>query len=106
MTLALVAFFFVFGLVAIRPEVVESWIGATGGAELVASWTWWGRSIEVSWALAKVTVLLGVLGGFYFTVYVITDATYRQEFFTEIVERVRETLAVRAAYLALRRTTP
>lgn len=104
-TVALVAFFFAFGLVAIRPEVVVAWVGATGEADLLASWVWAGRSIEVSWALVKVTTLLGALGGFYFTVYVITDATYREEFFTEIIDRIRESLAVRTAYLALRATT-
>ena len=48
---------------------------------------------------------IGALSGFYFTVYVITDATYREEFFTEIVREVRQSLAVRTIYLALVRSS-
>ena len=44
---------------------------------------------------------LGVVSGFYFTICVITDATYRAEFFTEVVAEVRQSLAVRTVYLAL-----
>ena len=48
---------------------------------------------------------LGVVSGFYFTICVITDATYRSEFFTEIVREVRQSLAVRTIYLALVRSS-
>ena len=101
-TLALGAFFFVFGLLAIRPEVVASWVGGTTAPEALSSWTWFDRQFVVTVPLVHVSVLIAVLGGFYFTVYVITDATYRQEFFTEVVGEVRQSLAVRKVYLALR----
>lgn len=99
-TLAIAAFFFAFGTVAVRPEVVAGWLGGSP-PEPLASWTVFGRDIEVTRALINVSGLLGALSGFYFTVYVITDATYREEFFTEIVAEVRESLAVRAVYLGL-----
>ena len=40
--------------------------------------------------------------GFYFTVYVLTDATYRREFLDEVLVELRQAFAVRAVYLASR----
>lgn len=99
-TLAVAAFFFGFGLVAIRPEVVTAWLGDVDPQDL-ATWTVFGSDLRVTGALLKVSGFLGTLSGFYFTVYVITDATYREEFFTAIVGEVRQSLAVRNVYLAL-----
>jgi hypothetical protein len=103
-TLTIGGFFFAFGLVAIRPEVVGAWLGDEIGRGELASWEWFGRRIEVTRALLHVAGFLGALSGFYFTVYVITDATYREEFFEEIVGEVRQSLAVRNVYLAVLRT--
>ena len=69
---------------------------------MLATWELFGREIELTRALIHVAGFLGALSGFYFTVYVITDATYREEFFTEILAEVRQSLAVRNVYLALR----
>ncbi len=101
-TVAISVFFFVFGLVAIRPEVISAWLGDIGH-DTLATWELFGREMELTRALIHVAGFLGALSGFYFTVYVITDATYREEFFTEIVADVRQSLAVRNVYLALLR---
>ena len=94
-------FFVVFGLILVRPEVGEAWIGDVD-PDVIASWTWFGQPVAVTEELLRVSGLLGALSGFYFTVYVITDNTYREEFFEDIVDDVRESLAVRNVYLALR----
>jgi len=99
-TVAIAAFFFGFGLVAIRPEVVAAWLGDVD-PQIVAEWHVLGAELQVTGALLKVSGFLGALSGFYFTVYVITDSTYREEFFTGIVDEVRQSLAVRNVYLAL-----
>ena len=100
-SVAISLFFFVFGLVAIRPEVISAWLGDIS-SETLATWELFGRQIELTRALIHVAGFIGALSGFYFTVYVITDATYREEFFTEIVADVRQSLAVRNVYLAER----
>lgn len=100
-TLAMTAFFLAFGLIAIRPEVVAAWLGDDIGPGVLVELELFGQPIEVTRALLHAAGFLGVLSGFYFTVYVITDATYREEFFTEILEEIRQSLAVRNAYLAL-----
>jgi len=99
-TAAIAGFFFAFGLVAIRPEVIDAWLGSIG-TEVLASWEVFGREVQLTRALIHVSGFLGALSGFYFTVYVITDATYREEFFTEILDEVRQSLAVRNVYLTL-----
>ena len=100
-SVAISLFFFVFGLFAIRPEVISAWLGDIS-SETLATWELFGREIELTRALIHVAGFLGALSGFYFTVYVITDATYREEFFTEIIADVRQSLAVRNVYLALK----
>ena len=99
-TAAMAGFFFAFGVIAIRPEAMGAWLGDLDPGVL-AEWEWFGYPMTITRALVHTAGFLGILSGFYFTVYVITDATYRSEFFTEIVEELRESLAVRQAYLAL-----
>jgi len=62
-----------------------------------------GEQFAVTSSLLRVSGFLAALSGFYFTVYVITDSTYREEFFEDVVSDVRESIAVRSVYLALRR---
>jgi hypothetical protein len=100
-TVSLSLFFFAFGLVAIRPEVIDAWLGDVVDPGHLAEFRWFGQELVVTRALVHVAGFLGILAGFYFTVYVITDSTYREEFFEEIVDQVRQSLAVRRVYLAL-----
>lgn len=96
-------FFVAFGLLTITPAVIESWIGRPPH-ELVTA-TLWGRPVLVSEELLRVTAFLGAFSCLYFAVYAITDTTYRQEFFDELVGEVREALAVRAVYRAAKSST-
>ncbi|CAN5861768.1 hypothetical protein BH24ACT3_BH24ACT3_10520 [soil metagenome] len=97
------AFFVLFGLVAVPGPVIESWAGPAAVADPLVRFDVAGRSVVVTAALLRVAGFLAAFSGLYFTVYVITDATYRQEFFDQVVGEVRETLAVRVVYLALLR---
>ena len=58
-------------------------------------------------ALLRVAVFLGVFSGFYVAVYAVTDDTYREQFFERVATELRQTFAVRAAYLqAIGRALP
>lgn len=89
LALAVFAFFVLFGVVAVRPEIVESWLGhaPTGGA--------------LSTQLIQVSIFLAAFSGLYFTVYAITDETYRRQFFTQITTELEHAVGVRAVYRAL-----
>jgi len=94
-------FFVVFGLVAVRPEVVQSWVAQPDLDELFR-FTVSGEGVVLTTELLRVAIFLAAFSGFYFTVYVITDATYRREFFEEVVAEVRQALAVRTVYLTVK----
>ncbi len=90
LAVAVSTFFIVFGAVAIDDDVIASWVAGGADYEL-------GQHV-VSVQLLKVAIFLGSFSGLYFTVYAITDATYRQQFFTEILRELERAVGVRAVY--------
>lgn len=56
------------------------------------------RDLVLTRQLLQVSGFLAAFTGFYFTVYLVTDATYRREFRDDVVAELREALAVRAVY--------
>jgi hypothetical protein len=48
--------------------------------------------------LLRVAGFLATFTGLSFTVYLVTDPTYREEFRTDVASELREAFAVRAAY--------
>lgn len=91
-------FFVVFGLLTVTPATAAGWSGAP--VDVLAEWEWWGRPVALTPELLRVTGFLTAFSGFYFTVYLLTDTTYRREFLEDVLAEVREALAVRAVYLA------
>ena len=97
LSLAVFGFFLVFGSVAIDDKVVESWIG---------SWPDYPPDLPlVSRELTQVATFLAAFSGLYFTVYAVTDATYRQQFFTAITRELERAVTVRVAYRAVQART-
>lgn len=94
-------FFVGFGVLTVTPELTTTWVGTE--AHLLVDGTLWGRSVAVTTELLQVAGFLTAFSGFYFTVYVLTDATYRKEFLEEVLVELRQAFAVRAVYLASRR---
>ncbi len=95
LSLAVFAFFLVFGVVAIDDDVVELWIGVEPTPFLGLPWL----SVE----LVQVSVFLASFSGLYFTVYAVTDANYRQQFFTAIMRELARVVSARVVYRALTR---
>jgi len=94
LSVAVCLFFIVFGVVAIEDQVVGTWIGHDPTYVLGDGF--------VSVQLTKVSIFLGSFSGLYFTVYAVTDATYRQQFFTEILRELERAVGVRAVYRHLK----
>ncbi|WP_404383112.1 hypothetical protein LL946_17870 [Knoellia locipacati] len=95
LALVVFTFFVVFGSIAIRPEVIESWVGhpptyETGGLHLVSN------------ELFSVAVFLSAFAGLYFTVQAVIDQNYRREFFSRIEDDLQRAIGVRKVYVALR----
>jgi hypothetical protein len=90
-----------FGLLAINREIVESWTGDP--ANSLWAPTLGGRELLLSEELLRVSGFLAAFTALYFTVYLVTDPTYREQFRDEVVKDVRGALAARACYLYERR---
>lgn len=98
--LALGLFFVAFGALAISPEVIDAWIGGDGTVLFTVDL--FGDEIVVTEALLRVAGAIAVVSGLYYAIAVVTDATYREEFRTELTDEMRATFAARAEYLRVR----
>jgi len=94
LSLAVFAFFILFGALTITPTVIRTWVGH-GPHTLGFSWL---GSLE----LLQVSVFLAAFSGLYFTVAAVTDQLYREQFFTNVSDELERAVSVRAVYLALR----
>jgi hypothetical protein len=96
---AMGGFFVVFGAIAVRPEVLNSWIG-TAGDELVA-FDFLGERARVTAELLRVSGAIAAFSGLYYAIAVLTDATYRAQFLDRLNGELRETFEQRTRYLEL-----
>ena len=72
----------------------------------MAAWTRDGVAelrglVNLSVELVQVSVFLAAFSGLYFAVSAVTDETYREQFFTELLDELERAVGVRAVYLAL-----
>jgi hypothetical protein len=58
---------------------------------------------NLSVELVQVSIFIAAFSGLYFTVVVVTDEAYRDQFFTGVKAELERAVGVRAAYLAARR---
>jgi hypothetical protein len=96
---AMGGFFVAFGAIAIRPEVLHSWLG-TNGNELVA-FDFLGERAQITEELLRVSGAIAAFSGLYYAIAVLTDATYRAQFLDRLNGELRETFERRARYLEL-----
>jgi hypothetical protein len=96
LAVAVFAFFLVFGRVAITADVVESWVGHEPQPILELT-----RFLPISNELLQVSVFLAAFSGLYFTVYAVTDETYRTQFFTAVSDELERAIGVHAVYRSL-----
>ncbi|HET7718928.1 MAG TPA: hypothetical protein VFK43_03100, partial [Acidimicrobiales bacterium] len=94
-----VAFFTAFGLLAVRPVVQERWLGEPDASRPLVDFDLLGSPAALTPGLLRVAVFLGAFSGFYVAVYAVTDRAYREQFFDRVAGELRQTFAVRAAYL-------
>jgi hypothetical protein len=99
-SMMIAAFLTVFGVLAIDESLREDWLGTTGN-ELV-SFNLLGERLELTGQLLRVAVGLAAFSGFYFSIAIFTDSTYRQEFLEELTSEMRRSFKERAEYLRLR----
>ena len=91
-------FYLVFGLFAVREQTMLQWVS---DQDLSVIWEGdlFGNPIVFTWELVRVSLFVAAFSGLQFTVSVLTDSTYRAEFFESAVGEIHQALAVRALYL-------
>jgi hypothetical protein len=94
------AFLVLLGLLTMPTEVVESWTQMPA-RPIGPALSLLGREVVLTEELLRVASFLGAFSGLYFAVTAVTDPSYREEFFTDVVSDVRQAFAVRAAYRAV-----
>jgi hypothetical protein len=99
-SLAVGAFFVLFGAFAIGPAVTDAWIGGAGDQLLAV--TLFGDEARVTVVLLVVSGAIAAFSGLYYAIAVLTDSVYRAEFLEELEQSLRETFVARADYLRLR----
>ncbi|WP_354698318.1 hypothetical protein DSM112329_03990 [Paraconexibacter sp. AEG42_29] len=94
---AIGGFFLVFGTLTISDDVIESWIGH--GSHRIVRLDLLGIDARVSRELLRVSTAIAALSGLYYSIAVLTDGTYREEFLTELTAEMRSSFQQRADYL-------
>jgi hypothetical protein len=90
-------FLVAFGLIAVAPDTATAWVGRD--VHRLVHGELWGRGVALTAELLQVATLLAAVAGFSFTLSLLTDRAYRQEFLDEVVQEIRQAFAVRAVYL-------
>lgn len=92
-------FFVCFGAIAIKTSVAEAWVGHP-----LTEATFFTIPIPiegVSNELIQVSIVMASFSALYFAVYAVNDASYREQFFEEILEELQKVLLARECYLRL-----
>jgi hypothetical protein len=104
-SLMITLFLVVFGVLAIDDSLRTQWLGSPGHE--LFHFHMLGERLELTSELIRVAVGLAAFSGFYFSISIFTDSTYREEFLDELTGEMRKSFEERAEYLQLRaRTTP
>ncbi|GAA1475995.1 hypothetical protein GCM10009623_04410 [Nocardioides aestuarii] len=94
LAVSVLVFFVVFGGIVMTSQVQQHWTGGTVHHLPYLD----NLSVE----LLQVSVFLAAFSALYFTVAVLTDETYKEQFFSDVLAELERAVGVRAGYLALR----
>ncbi|WP_332665017.1 hypothetical protein [Aeromicrobium sp.] len=100
LSFGLFAFFVVFGRLTIPDDTIISWTQQATVHDLPSSL---GKHLPLTNELFQVAVFLASFAGLYFTVYAVTDETYRSQFFAGLSTELEQAVAVNAVYVSLPR---
>jgi hypothetical protein len=93
-------FLTVFGVLAVDDSIRTQWLGVPG-RELL-HFHLFGERLELTSQLLRVAAGLAAFSGFYFSIAIFTDSTYREEFLGELTSEMRRSFKDRAEYLRVR----
>lgn len=104
-------FFATAGALLVDTQVVQAWTGLER-SEINVLFTLdflgsdAGDHIQVTAQLLRASFGIAAFSGLYYSVAMLVDSTYRDEFMHELTDQMRSTFAIREEYLTLRRDAP
>jgi hypothetical protein len=103
---AMFSFLVVLGLLTVPTSLATIWIGEH--PDVLTSFHLFGKQLSVTTELLESAGFLAGFTALQFTVSLLSDKTYQEEFLHDLRDKLREALAVRAVYLAvmIRRQRP
>jgi hypothetical protein len=102
-SLAIGIFFSALGLLLVSRSTIAAWTGlAPGDLHVLVTLHLGGRELVLTEPTLRVAGFVTAFAGLQFTMNLLTDATYRAEFRSEVVGEIRQAFAVRAIYLRAR----
>jgi hypothetical protein len=96
---AMFAFLVVLGVLTVPTDLATVWI--TEKPDVLLEFGLFGADLSVTAELLEAAGFLAGFTALQFTVSLLSDDTYQEEFLTDLRESLRESLAVRAVYLTV-----
>jgi hypothetical protein len=96
---AMFGFLVLLGLLTVPVDLASAWAGAP--VDELVSLRLFGADLAVSSELLKTSAFLAGFTSLQFTVSLLSDGTYQEEFLHELREELRDALAARAVYLTV-----
>jgi hypothetical protein len=93
-------FFVVFGTLLVVPRIQQHWT-ELGTPVVLYDLPLVGTRLGITHELLRVATGTAAFSGLYYTVAMVVDSTYRDEFVTGITDQMRQTFAERGEYLRL-----
>jgi hypothetical protein len=96
--IAMFGFLVVLGMLTVPVDLASAWAGAP--IDELVSFRLFGADLAVSSELLKTSAFLAGFTSLQFTVSLLSDGTYQEEFLHDLREELRDALAARAVYLS------
>jgi hypothetical protein len=96
---AMFTFLVALGLLTVPTSLAKIWIGEH--PDVLATFELFGTKLSITTELLESAGFLAGFTALQFTVSLLTDKTYQEEFLQDLREKLREALAVRAIYLTV-----
>ncbi|MFF1821764.1 hypothetical protein ACFVWG_30955 [Kribbella sp. NPDC058245] len=93
-------FFIAFGMLSISADIYSKW-GIEPGSWSVSPGLL-GHKLLLTASLVKVAIGIANFTGLYYSIALLTDSSYREEFLDNVSTELRDLFTARASYLALR----
>ena len=92
-------FYVVLGALLVSADVRADWL--THGDDVIWNISWFGERVQVTEELLRVATGVAAFAGLYYSVTILTDAAYRDQFVDNLSQELRDTFARRSEYLSL-----